>query len=192
LPLLVGENILLHETPSQGETTRGENGMEASAFFEQSSQVKREADAFLDETKLLSFLQSYGTVQLAGSYALDPMVNRDIDREGKPPGYTIGIKPPFRGNKWKVDIWFLHADLPARTQHIHAVKRANLLFSVSNSLFLRKGLMLAEWPSMKRTFKSILLMSRLFWPFSHNGKLSIKRVSCTKRDSSAKFSDKPL
>jgi hypothetical protein len=53
--------------------------METSALFEQSFQVKREADAFLEETKLLSFLQSYGTVQLAGSYALDLMVNRDID-----------------------------------------------------------------------------------------------------------------
>jgi hypothetical protein len=44
--LLVGEDILLYETPSQRETTRGGNRMEASAFFEQSSQVKREADAF--------------------------------------------------------------------------------------------------------------------------------------------------
>jgi predicted ATP-grasp superfamily ATP-dependent carboligase len=113
--------------------------MEASAFFEQSSQVKREADAFLEETKLLSFLQSYGTVQLAGSYALDLMFNRDIDvvvinpahsqdstlsilhasiqrncfqlhlyynsfhfpRELKPPGYSIGIKPPFEATSGK-------------------------------------------------------------------------------------------
>jgi hypothetical protein len=65
--LLVGEDILLYETPSQRETTRGGNRMEAFAFFEQSSQVKREADAFLEETKLLFFLQSYSTVQLAGS-----------------------------------------------------------------------------------------------------------------------------
>jgi hypothetical protein len=142
LLLLVGEDIRLHETPSQKEITRGEKSMEASAFFEQSSQVKREADAFLEETKLLSFLQSYGAFQLEGSYTLDLMVNRDIDvyainpahsqdstlailhtsiqwncfqmhlcynsfqfpREGKPPGYYIGIKTPFRGNKWKVDI----------------------------------------------------------------------------------------
>jgi hypothetical protein len=53
--------------------------MEASALLEQSSQVKRVAEAFLEETQLLSFLRSYGTVQLAGSYALNLMVNRDID-----------------------------------------------------------------------------------------------------------------
>jgi hypothetical protein len=41
--------------------------METSALFEQSFQVKRAADAFLEETKLLSFLQSYGTVQLNAS-----------------------------------------------------------------------------------------------------------------------------
>lgn len=135
--------------------------MEACALFEQSSQVKREAEAFLEEPKLLSFLQSYGKVQLAGSYALNVMVNRDIDvyvlnrahtqdstlailhasiqrncfqlhlyynsfqfpRAGKPPGYYIGIKTPFRGHKWKVDIWFLHADLPARAQLMHAVEQ---------------------------------------------------------------------
>jgi hypothetical protein len=57
--LLVGEDIPLYETPSQRETTPGGNRMEAPAFFEQSSQVKREADAFLEETKLLFFLQSY-------------------------------------------------------------------------------------------------------------------------------------
>ena len=156
--------------------------METSALFEQSFQVKREADAFLEETKLLSILQSYGTVQLAGSYALDLMVNRDIDvyllnrahtedstlailhasiqrncfqlhlyynsfqfpREGKPTGYYIGIKTPFRGNKWKVDIWFLHADLPARTQLMNAVEQlgetSKLALLRFKQLVLEKGL----------------------------------------------------
>ena len=39
------------------------------------------------------------------------------------PGYYIGIKTPFRDHEWKVDIWFLHADLPARSQLIQAVEQ---------------------------------------------------------------------
>jgi hypothetical protein len=118
--------------------------MEVTTLFEHSFQVKNEANAFLEEMHLLSFLQIYGTVRFAGSYSLDLMVNRDIDlyvlnpahtqdstleilqasiqrncfrlhlyynsfqfpREGMPPGYYIGIKTPFRGQKWKVDNLF--------------------------------------------------------------------------------------
>ena len=128
-----------------------------------SLQVKKEADALLEESQLIPFLQGYGSVQVAGSYALDLMVNRDIDlyvinpahtqkstlealnasirrncfqlhlyynsfqfpREGMPPGYYIGIKTPFRDHKWKIDIWFLHTDLPARSQLIQAVEQAS-------------------------------------------------------------------
>ncbi len=137
--------------------------MEDATLFTQSLQVRKEADALLEESQLLSFLQSYGIVQMAGSYSLGLMINRDIDvyvinpahtqdstlealhasirrncfqlhlyynsfqfpREGMPPGYYIGIKTPFRGHKWKVDIWFLHADLLTRSQLIQMVEQAH-------------------------------------------------------------------
>ena len=53
--------------------------MEDVSLFTQSLQVKREADALLEESRLNPFLQSYGLVQMAGSYSLGLMVNRDID-----------------------------------------------------------------------------------------------------------------
>lgn len=137
--------------------------MEDEVLFAQSLQVKREADALLEESQLIPFLQRYGTVQMAGSYSLSLMVNRDIDvyvinpahtqdstlealnasirrncfqlhlyynsfqfpREGMPPGYYIGIKTPFRDHKCKIDIWFLHTDLPARSQLIQSVERVS-------------------------------------------------------------------
>jgi hypothetical protein len=42
-----------------------------------------------------------------------------------PPGYYMGIKTSFREHRWKIDIWFLHTDPPARTQLIQAVKQAS-------------------------------------------------------------------
>lgn len=65
-------------------------------------------------------------------------------REGKPPGYYMGIKTPFRGHKWKIDIWFLHADLPARSQLIQAVEQSHeterLAILRFKQLVLEKGL----------------------------------------------------
>ncbi len=62
--------------------------MEGASIFARSIQVKREADALLEESKLLPFLQSYGTVQMVGSYSLDLMVNRDIDLYVINPAHT--------------------------------------------------------------------------------------------------------
>jgi hypothetical protein len=67
--------------------------MEDGSLFEQSIQVKREANALLEETGLISFLQSYGTVQMAGSYSLGLMVARDIDVYVINPAHTQDSTP---------------------------------------------------------------------------------------------------
>ncbi|MDQ2716272.1 MAG: hypothetical protein M3Z08_15315 [Chloroflexota bacterium] len=57
----------------------------------------------------------------------------DFTQERFPYGYYIGLKTPFRGEKWKIDIWFLWQDIPAREpliQDLRALdegKRATIL-----------------------------------------------------------------
>ena len=53
--------------------------MEAHSLFELSAAIKEEADALLEESKLVTFLRAYGDVKFAGSYSLNLMFNRDID-----------------------------------------------------------------------------------------------------------------
>ncbi len=51
--------------------------------------------------------------------------NVQFPRQGMPDGYYVGIKTPFMNFKWKVDIWFLPEDLPARLQLINTIEQAS-------------------------------------------------------------------
>src|SRR5690348_13439367 len=53
--------------------------MDSEQLRAKSRQVKRHADALLQEAGLIARLQHYGEVLFTGSYAIDLMVNRDID-----------------------------------------------------------------------------------------------------------------
>jgi hypothetical protein len=133
--------------------------MDSEQLLAVSRQVRQHADALLQEAGLIAHLQNYGEVLFTGSYAIDLMLNRDIDlyvvspelaeervldalrslilqsffhgylyydslkhpKVGFPSGYYIGLKLPFRDEKWKVDIWFLGADLESRMQQIQEI-----------------------------------------------------------------------
>ncbi len=53
--------------------------MDSGLLLVKSRQVKQRADALLQEAGLVRLLQNYGEVLFTGSYAIDLMVNRDID-----------------------------------------------------------------------------------------------------------------
>lgn len=53
--------------------------MDSEQLLAISRQVKQHADALLQEAGLVAQLQNYGEVLFTGSYAIDLMVNRDID-----------------------------------------------------------------------------------------------------------------
>jgi hypothetical protein len=53
--------------------------MDSELLFATSRQVKQHADALLLESGLVARLQNYGEVLFTGSYAIDLMLNRDID-----------------------------------------------------------------------------------------------------------------
>jgi hypothetical protein len=133
--------------------------MNTELMLAESLHVKQNADALLQESELISHLQNYGEVLIAGSYSINLMINRDIDlyvihpevsqervldvlhtlilqgffhgyvyydfikhrNADFPNGYYVGLKMPFRDEKWKVDIWFLAADRPNRLQQIQEV-----------------------------------------------------------------------
>jgi hypothetical protein len=181
--------------------------MEDTFLIAQSFQVKRDADALLEGSKLIPFLQSYGTVQMAGSYSLDLMINRDIDiyvvnsahtqdstldalnasirrncfqlhlyhdsiqfpREGMPPGYYMGIKTPFRNHKWKIDIWFLHTDLPSRSQLIQTVEQVHetekLAILRFKQLVLEKGLDMSSVLIYEAVFQKHITNEQAFLAF---------------------------
>src|SRR5690349_10994341 len=53
--------------------------MDSEQLLAKSRQVKQHADALLQEAGLIARLQNHGEVLFTGSYAIDLMLNRDID-----------------------------------------------------------------------------------------------------------------
>jgi hypothetical protein len=98
-------------------TLEGYGGVRFTGSYAYSLMVNRDVDIYV----INSSTSREAAVEALNTFIRQGFFNAclyydfvDFTQEGFPYGYYIGLKTPFRGEKWKIDIWFLWQDIPER------------------------------------------------------------------------------